>query len=393
MLFRAVYILFLVSSLILGSQYIGFLSYRQLLSIVMLVFCLKEYRGLWMEKSFRFFLGFVLFFCFTSVFSGFFSECIKVVVAYYLVAYIGLWSTVISVQKNNGMDCIHTIVAIGVIDAVVTILQSFGNPIALGVGLLFAPEEIENLMEKADQSEVLTVSISGIVGQVYNGYLLMTSSILSFLYIKKYKVLLKYIPFAICFIACFLCQQRFPFYVTILFVAFFLLQSFKQYSIGKKILFLIIVTFALCLIVPKFVEFSNYHDLRYSAIGSDGTGRVEIYQFALNYITQNFFTANIFEFRELCGFSPHNILFNGLIYGGIIGFCFLLVTFCVQLKKALGNVFASFNKNSYFIFFSSCAFLAFTANSLTHNASIITGDLLIWVLWGIIYAAPRAIKN
>ena len=389
MVFRIIYILFLISSLILGSQYFGSVSFRQLFAAIMMIYCLKETKGIWMDKSFKFFLLFSFFFGITSIFSGYLDEFIKVFIAYYLVAWVGLWATVITYKKNNVMDCIHTLVAIGVFDAVITIMQSFGNPIALAIGIVSVPEEVEQISASLVQGEFVSKAIMGIFGSVYNGYYLLVVSILSLLYIMKYKNIFRLAPFAICFIASFLCQQRSPFFINVLFLCYFLFKYLRHLKLSQKLILLVMTMLVSLFVLPRFIEFSEQNDMRYSTIGMDGTGREHIYQFAENYIGINLVTANIFDFRKILGYSPHMLLYNMMIYGGLLGFLCISVTLLIQLKKSVSTIWKPLSNKNAIKFLASGAFLAFTANSLTHNASIVTGDLLIWILWGVVFSSNR----
>lgn len=390
MYFRIIYILFLVSSLVLGSIYIGSVSCRQLFTIIMLVFCLMETKKIWIDKCFKYFLIFSFFFGMTSFDHGYFSEFAKLFVAYYLVALVGFWATVIICEKGYIMDCFHTIVALGVFDAFITALQSFGNPLAMAVGLIFAPEEVEKMAGSLMQGELVSMAIMGIFGAVYNGYYLLVTSVISLLYVFKYKTLIKFIPFGICFIGSFLCQQRSPFFINCLFLSFFILKYFKSLSLSYKIVLFAVIILVISFLLPLFIKFSTQNDMRYSSIGLEGMGREEIYQFAETYILENLISANIFDFRKIYGYSPHMLIYNMLIYGGVLGFVFITISLILQLKKTILSVLKPLKKDNALLFFASGAFLVFTANSLTHNSSIVTGDLLIWVLWGCVYASSQS---
>lgn len=392
MYFRIIYILFLVSSLVLGSIYIGPVSCRQFVTIFMLVFCFMETKRILLDKCFKYFLMFSLFFGFTSFYHGYFSEFAKFFVAYYLVALVGFWATVIIYNKGYIMDCFHTIVALGVFDALITALQSFGNPLAMALGLIFAPEEVEKMEGSVMEGEFVSMAIMGIFGAVYNGYYLLVTSVIALLYVFKYKKIIKFLPFVICFIGSFLCQQRSPFIINCLFLGFFVLKLFKSLSLSYKILLLSVMFLCISIFLPMFVDFSAQNDMRYSSIGLDGTGREEIYQFAESYILQNLVSANIFDFRKIYGYSPHMLIYNMLIYGGVLGFVFITISLILQLKKTILSVLKPLKKDNALLFFASGAFFAFTANSLTHNSSIVTGDLLIWVLWGCVYASSQSTK-
>ena len=83
---------------------------------------------------------------------------------------------------------------------------------------------------------------------------------------------------------------------------------------------------------------------------------------------------------------PHNIIFNAFVYGGIISF----ITICYILKLQFTTFCVIFQniqlRNNIFFTTSICALVAFTINGFFHNQSIVTGELMPWILWSIIYS-------
>lgn len=389
MLFRITYILFLVSSITLGSIYIGSFSCRQLLTIVMLICCLKESKGVWTDKCINYLFLFSVFFGITSFYYGHFSEFFKFFVGYYVVAWIAMWSTTITFKRNNSNDCVNTLVCIGLFDSVITILQSVGNEMALALGFVFAPEEAETLMDSVVQGELINNSIMGIFGAVSNGYYLLVASILSLIYVIKGRNVFRYLPFMLCFVASFMCQQRSPFFINILFTTFFIFKSQHHLTPIKKIIRSLIVVLVCAFFVSAFVDFAEHNNMRYFSLAMDDDGREDIYTNCREYLKDNILFANIFEYRRLYQYSPHNLLYNMLIYGGIFGFVPIFVALWIQVKTSLQAVWLFSIRENIVKFVSAGALLAFTANSLLHNASIITGDVLLWVLWGAVISLMR----
>lgn len=382
MVFKICYILFLISSIVLGSQYIGFISFRQLFALVMFCLCIREPKNLLNENSNKFFLAFVLLFGFTSVLHGYAEDYLKTVLAYYFVAFVGLWSTMLAFKKSYGMVFVHTLVTIGLFDAIITILQSFANPIALSVGFMFASEEIEFITDRFNEGEFVSMALMGIFGAVYNGYFLLVSAILSTVYILHYKHCIKFVPFILCIIGSFMCQQRAPFIILIVFIGFFLIKYSRHLKPIHKFMFFIIAIVAIIYIYPMFVEFSEKNNMRYSSTGLDGTGREHIYKLASEYILNNFFTGNIYDFKNIYGHLPHMLFYSMIIYGGIFGFISVTVALFIQIRKSLSAILRPLNAENIMSLSVSCALIAFTANSFTHNYSIVSGDILYWILWG-----------
>lgn len=387
MWFRIIYILFVISSLTLGSVYVGPLSMRHIFSLVMLFMCVKEERALWIDRSFRIFIVFFLCFAVSSFSYGYIEDFLKISVAYYAVAFIGLWATVIMCERYWSLSPIHTIIWLGVIDGIITILQAYSNPVAIVIGNYFCPEEVEMMTEKIISGEFASWSIMGVFGAVYNGYFLLVASILALFYVISYKSVFRLFPYVVCFVASFVCQQRFPFIINVCFLVYFLYKYLGLLSYGKKILLIVSIVAMVAYVLPMFVRFSMQNDMRYSTIGMEDTGRLIIYEEAKTYVSSHLLTANIFDFRAIYGASPHMLFYNMLIYSGIIGFVFLCSIVFIHIKK---SIFALFNRLCYSNAAQFCfagALLAFTCNSLTHNASFVSGDILYWMLWGGVLAS------
>ena len=387
MAFRIVYILFLLSSMTLGSIYIGPVTFRQLFALIMLILCFKKTSRVLMDTSLTFFVAFSFIFGITSILHGFFNDYFRFIVGHYFVAIIGFWSTVIAYREGNVKDFFHAFVVLVMFDALITILQAFGNPLAMTIGAFFSPIEVEQMSKSLIEGDFVSFSLSGIFGATTNGYYLLVASIMSLFYIFDYKHILKFVPFAICFIGSFFCQQRTPFFVNCIFIVFFIIKIFNSLTAKYKVLLLMGVCIGVVFLIPWFIEFSTQNDMRYLSLGTDSTGRDKIYQNAITYINQNYISANIFEFRRIYGHSPHMLIYNMFIYGGIFGFLCLAITLFIQIIKTIKVILTPLTKENSLLFLASGAFLAFTANSITHNTSIVTGDVLVWVLWGYVIAA------
>ena len=382
MWFRIVYTCFVVCSIFLGSLYIGPMTLRQITTAFMFVFCIKEQRNIWYEKSWIFYLLFLLIFGFSSLINGYGGQFLKELIGYYFVAFIGCWATVIIRKKYDISLFIYTIIIVGVFNAIITIFQAFGVPWALSIGYKMNLNEIESLSDKMIYGSVLSSSIPGLIGATSNGYFLLISSVLStYLIIAKTSVL-KYIPFIVCFIGSFMCQQRMAFFINVVFFTYFLINYFKNLDKWRKLLLIINIMLCCFYIIPNFLNFSEQNEMRYSTLGVDGTGRERIYDITKDYIDKHLINANIYHFRAINGFSPHILFYNMMIYGGVFGFIFVFVALVIHVNKSIKIIFKRFNRSTIIDILIAVSLLGFIANSLTHNTSIITGDVLYWMLWG-----------
>lgn len=378
MFFCVIYILFVISSLLFGSIYIGPMSMRQYMTIVMIIMCVYNQKKIWIDRSWILFILFLICLGITSMIHNNISLYIHNLIGYYLVAYVGCWATVIIKNRYNINIFIYTILSIGIIDSIFTILQAYGNGYSLEIGYIFSPNDIENM----DVDEFASTSIPGIFGDVYNGYVLLVSTILSYIIIIKNQSIFKYIPFLICFLASFFAQQRFPFYINIVFLFIFIIKYIKLLSYTNKILYIIIVSILISFIIPYFISFSESHDMRYSVVGMDGGGREGLYHICKEYILQYPFSANIYHLRQLYGFSPHFLIYNMFIYGGFFGFIFLLGILVIHIRKVFNILKLNVSNMNIVNMTLAMALLGFIGNTLTHNSSFVTGDVLYWMIFG-----------
>ena len=123
-------------------------------------------------------------------------------------------------------------------------------------------------------------------------------------------------------------------------------------------------------------------------LGFEATGRDSIYAHAMEYIGENFFFGGIFKLFDTRGFAPHNLFLNAWIYGGIIGFVAIVVLTWKQCVAAVKTVLSKINQSTVPVLVVSLAFLCFTANSMLHNVSVVTGDAVVWMLWaGVVFGS------
>lgn len=382
MFFRLFYIMFVVSAILLGSIHVGSFTYRQIFAVLMFLFCLNKNGGLGKDRSWVAYVIFIFFFGLTSLLSGNLTQYVKTAIGFYFVAYVTCCSTCLVVRKYGFPVFCHTLMGIGLVNALVTIFVAVGSPWAIGVARFFTPLQAEAIEDSFAEGDLVTFSIMGIVEATTNGFLIMISVCLSFIYIVKYRTIFKWLPFLLCLVASFVCQQRASFAFVVIFSVFFLIRYFSTLSIKYKVLLALMLVFVSIYIVPFFIEFSEVNDMRYSAYGLDSTGRNKIYDDALTYMSTHMFSANIFDFRNVYHHSPHQLFYNMFIYGGVGGFIAIAFTVFLHMKLAMRYIIQKIDDNSVALFATSGAMLGFFVISLSHNTSIVSGSELYWMLWG-----------
>lgn len=96
------------------------------------------------------------------------------------------------------------------------------------------------------------------------------------------------------------------------------------------------------------------------------------------FISNNFLFGGMSSFLKQYTIHPHCILLNAFVETGIFGFIITLILYSKQIFCAYN--LTKISGASLVIY----AFIAYTLNSLLHNDSIITGDAIVWILWGMV---------
>lgn len=76
---------------------------------------------------------------------------------------------------------------------------------------------------------------------------------------------------------------------------------------------------------------------------------------------------------------------NAFIYGGIFGGLFLITLFVEQMIIVLKILIQKLSANNILSLVFAGAYLAYSINTMTHNSSLADGNLLVWLLWGLLF--------
>jgi O-antigen ligase len=80
---------------------------------------------------------------------------------------------------------------------------------------------------------------------------------------------------------------------------------------------------------------------------------------------------------------PHNLFINMFLAGGYIGGFILLFIVCKQIYIILRFLIRTHYSDNWLPILFGLMYLVFTGNSLFHNMSIVYGDPLFFVFWGV----------
>lgn len=385
MRFKVLYILFVISSLLYSNLHLPFgVTPRHIMTILMFLVCLFEDRHLFMDKWFGIYLIFIAGFAISSAWTGYLGNFLWYLAGFYFVAYVGYWASHILLKKYDGAKTVVTLlVIIGMIDASVTIGQFFNVSYLTDISsMLLLNIDTEFLDAINEGEEAYGFSLPGILlSDVYNGYFLLVIGILCLYYLKDGIRLLKLIPWFISIITSYMIQQRSAFYILLLISIF----VFFKFMLSDRSRFKWLYMVALVLFLPFAIEslrvFLLEGQSRFS-IGMDSTNRDVIYRKSFDFIQENFIWGGRFKMRASGAAAAHNLFLNAWIYGGLIGVFVIIWLFVKQCISAFKVFFQKVNNQRVFSFVFGMAFMGFTLNSMLHNASVVSGDFLIWILWG-----------
>lgn len=380
--FLIVYLIFLVSMLLLGSVSMGPLTIRNIMTVIMFFYCFTEgyYK---LDRYFALYLCFIFFFIVSSAVSGDFGNALKKTLSYYFVCYVTYQATKCVILKYGAGDIIvKTLLYIGIIDAIVTIGQFFGNPLAYAMFEAIKPKGISgDMLEYFSTSGTLIgVVIPGLVGGVANGYLLSGVCALAF-YDKNSEIKLRNIALVLFLLAAlFMVQERSGIVAGVLIVAM-LFVKYLRYRFNLYVLLLFVL--ALFFISPVVVDFLLAEQSKFVNFDHSIEQRLGFVGQTFDFLRENPW-GSIYEYGRTHEFPPHNVFLNSFIYAGVLGAPFIIVLIIIQFVQIIPIFFKKLTTNSQQILLFGCVYITYTLNSMFHNASLVTGDPMFWISWAFV---------
>lgn len=391
---KFLYILFFICGIFGGSTYIrDIISFRQLASILMMVYCVYNIRFLLnsFNKYIGLYLVFIVFWVISSLFENSLDKCLRSLIAQHFVSLIGYFATVLLYRRCGSLNILFKVIFItGLINSVVCLLQYIGNSIGIMFGMFFVDvdnESIVNHLEMLSSGMNQGSYLFGLLGNaVNNGYFSMILPLIPFYFFSQGKMKLVIASiFSIFFlIILFLIQQRSCFIFS---SAMLIILLLKNKIISTNGLF-IILTFLSVPTIYLLMELINSDVVQNSRlISHTEESRTQIYSLAIAFIQDNLLFGGLEKFRSLARFSPHNIVLNSFIYGGLMGGLILMVLYISQLLLSISLL--RYRQKSTV----AAIFITLSLNALLHNNSILTGDLQIWILWGAVFCVSKLNKS
>lgn len=380
-IFIFIYILFFVSQLLFGAVYIGPLSLRNYMTVVMLATCIKE--GYFkLDRYFGLYIVFIVFFMVACSMTGDIAEAIEKCIAYYLVCYVGYQATKCLIMKYDAKEyLVYTLLVVGIIDAIVTIGQFLGDSFSFAIfEALKAKGTSEDMLERfANYGTLSGVVMPGLLGGVANGYFLSAMCALAF-YNKETCLKIYNIALALLFlVALFMVQERTAAFVGALIVIhLFFKQQKKKINLWIILLLVAVIFF----FSPIIIDLVFNDQSRYTDLNVDDNIRFKLAEEAISFMRQNPL-GSIYEYGRSHEFPPHNLFLNVLVYAGFLGAPFMYFLIFKQVKDIFYVIFKKLSNDNQFALLFGYVYIAYTLNSLTHNSSLVTGETMFWIAWAV----------
>lgn len=383
MQFRVYYVILLVADLVFGSIYIiDPIIVRYLVDLVLIGVCLKE-RATYPKNVYIFiYTLFITIFMCTSFLEGYEVDFIKLFIGYYLSTYLWIWATYILIKKYNRIETmIYSLFAICLVNAFITIGQHYMQQIAFTIPELIGVNvgKVDSMFEKSD-TVITQFALAGIFGAFQNGYYSAVGAVLSLVLWgrKKNYFYLLFLP--ICLFGLFCVQERAALVAGLFFSLVLLYKTLiDSKSQLLKVGVIVFSVIALFYLISVGLDYSSYIEgTRYESF--DWDTRTDLYKWSVDYIMDHPLSANLFDFYNTYQHYPHNFIYNSFIYGTFSGGLMIIGCMIAIWIKAAKTILHPISKNNFFIIILAFALFAYSMAGFTHNASIVTGDTLFWLL-------------
>lgn len=381
---KVLYSIFCIAGIFGGSIYLGgFMTLRQIMTIVMLIVCFlnyKMFKGTF-TKYILYYLLFLFFWIISSTLEGSLDKCLRTLISQHFVSLVAYFSVILILKKYKSPNILlKTLLYTGIINSIANILQGIGNPIGMTLGAYFIDDNelLINQFEKL-QSGYNGQYTFGLLGNaVANGAFSMILPFLPLYYMYENKGSKTFygILLFLFLIALFYIQQRSCLLISLvcIIITLYRIGFFK----GQKLIIILLFIIPLLLCFSQiFITSDVFTESRY--MSENDRLREGIYEQGFNFILHHILFGGIETFRAKAIFSPHNIFLNAFIYAGLFGGFIIVYVYLSQLRYA----YRLRHKASHIII--GWMFISEMLNALAHNTSIITGDFLTWTLWGLVF--------
>ena len=390
MWFKVLYFIYLILAYLFPTvNVVGSLSIRHIMMLVMLVACIVK--GIRWDGNMTLYTVFWAFFGLSSVLTGFAGVFFSKFFGTFMQAYVIFFATYVLIKKYDGANWLYYFFLVfGLLDAIVTIGQFYHMGFAERIVELIGTNYDEDFISRMERYDIMEgVAVQGLVDSVRNGYFLSAMAVLA-LYNRKGRItLFNLIVWFVIMAASLLAQERMGFFVAVL-LSFLIFISTVSVRFGR-IGWLVVVLFAFVALVflPMGWEALQGGDLRFSKEIDIAGERGALARIGWDYFINHPLGA-YYEYDFLGYPYPHNVFVNMFLTGGIFGGIAVLIMFFKQIVAIVKYLFRSMRTRKITIASMwGLMFIAYSLNSITHNASIVFGTYDFFIFWG----AFEAIKK
>lgn len=395
--------IYLFSILALGSFYVGPYTMRVYMTVLMLVYLLFQNlitRRASDKPNFklpgRFMKIYFLFIVFTALallLNGEYieSEFTKLILANYLNCFVTFFAINHFITDSKKLNqVIWVLLFIISIDAIITILQFVGNPIGKAISIAFTTvsDVKTGIIDDQGVNSALLLGDSipmGIFGYVFtNCTYLTTMGILSLgIMLSEKNIILKYGALAvllICLYAAYATQERMAFFMYVLVALYLLYTGFEKKR--KKILLLVTIVLIGLFVLPSLMDSEKLGRLATVDVKEDVRG--EIWMTALRFLGENLILGGPVSYSKVTSIAPHNFFLNVFIDSGLIGGLIVIYLYIIMAVQAIKELIS---RHSIIIRALAGSICIYSAVCLFHNASIATGDSIIFIFYALFLKA------
>lgn len=373
-----IFLLLFVSTEFLGSNYVGIISVRNFAVCAMFLYILLPLKKITFpkinEKELKLLGGYYLWVLFIGLFNGLYDNIgLTIAMGRFLPSMlIPIFFLKYVKSKNAFHKILITLIIILCINCFVSILQGINHPLGWKIPMLFqnknAMDNTLSFMDENYENSIGKSVVSGLFSTpVINGYFIAAFGILFPIPIilkRNIKsVILSFIIFLLSIVALFFIQQRSAFYIyALLSTIILIILFFKQRNYILMLITLIMIIVVVMLSNNISIEWGRLADI------SDA-GRDELrYNFHV-FFSDNLILGNRSKFIELYGLTPHNLIAETFLLGGIIG---LLIYLCFIIVLAI-DLIKSLKSSDILITLTMLSTIIIIGISLTHSIGYHTG--------------------
>lgn len=392
------FLVFIVSVLTCGSVYIGPLSLRVYMTVLMLVYLFVNYSSS-RQKRLKTRTDYIRNYAICIVTLGlslllnggfevynFIYKCL----AFYLVCIVAYFAVDVCVKEPKLFDkLIFVLTLIAVFDAVVTILQFYNTNIGWAIGSAFSNiDDYSGYLDEHDTFEGVS-KLPGIFGHpVSNGfYLVVVAPMLLARFNGKqsvFKSISSLLFMVVIVVSLYYLQQRAAFILLILVLVYHYLRDDVKHPFRVASLLL------LGILIVYLIEPSFSTDPETNRLSTyDNSARLRVWKQAISVISDNPFFGNLLQYNMRAEYSAHNCFLDSLVNSGIFGFIPLFVLYVRTVLDSFKIMRHS--QDIYARVFSYCVLICM-AMGMFHNTSYMSGDVIIFICLACMFKSQKMVN-